>query len=88
MAERNQVCEELLKQVYMSGFAMDDVLLYLDPPPDDKEALNYYRYVRELNRRAVEAYEQQCGPLMFDQVESEEYWTWVNGPWPWEGVCG
>lgn len=88
MAGANSNCDALLKQVYQTGFAMDDVVLYLDTHPDDREALNYYFYVANLNKQAVEAYEAQCGPLMANQVNSENYWSWVSDPWPWEGVCG
>lgn len=88
MANMNRNCDALLCQVYEAGFAMDDVVLYLDTHPCDKDALSYYYYVAELSKRAVEAYEAQCGPLMADEVRAGDYWTWVNDPWPWEGVCG
>lgn len=81
-------CKALLNRVYEAGFAMDDVALYLDTHPSDQEALNYYYYVSNLQKEAVKAYEAQCGPLMFERVDSQSYWTWVNDPWPWEGVCG
>lgn len=88
MTGSNSSCDALLKRVYEVSFAMDDVVLYLDTHPEDREALNFYHYVSNLRRQAVEAYEAQCGPLMFDQVQDENYWSWVNDPWPWEGVCG
>lgn len=88
MTGSNSNCDALLQRVYEVSFAMDDVVLYLDTHPEDIEALNYYHYVSDLRQQAVEAYEAQCGPLMFDQVRDENYWSWVNDPWPWEGVCG
>lgn len=81
----NTVCSQLLQQVYETGFAMDDVVLYLDSHPCDQNALNYYHYVMQLQNQAVAAYETQCGPLMPGSVNSHEYWTWLNGRWPWEG---
>ena len=84
----NVDCDMLLKQVYQASFALDDVVLFLDTHPCDKDALKFYCYVSDLRRRAVEAYEEQCGPLMIDGVMDENYWTWINDPWPWEGVCG
>lgn len=84
----NMDCDKLLKQVYQVSFAVDDVVLYLDTHPMDKEALNYYCYVVDLRKRAVKAYEEQCGPLMADGVMDENCWTWLQDPWPWEGVCG
>lgn len=88
MANIDRNCSALLRKVYEASFAVDDVSLYLDTHPDDQDALNYYQYVSELRKQAMDAYEAQCGPLMIDEVRSDNYWTWVNNPWPWEGECG
>ena len=32
----------IMKQLNEGSFAMDDVLLYLDTHPNDRDALNYY----------------------------------------------
>ena len=81
-------CDMLLMQIFKASFAMDDVVLYLDTHPCDQDALNYYYYVVNMRKQAMQTYEQYCGPLMADGVMDENYWTWVNDPWPWEGVCG
>ena len=88
MANIDRNCSALLRKVYEASFAVDDVILYLDTHPDDQDALNYYQYVSELRKQAMDAYEAQCGPLMIDEVRSDNYWTWVNNPWPWEGEGG
>ena len=88
MANIDRNCSALLRKVYEASFAVDDVILYLDTHPDDQDALNYYQYVSELRKQAMDAYEAQCGPLMIDEVRSDNYWTCVNNPWPWEGECG
>lgn len=46
----------------------------------DQEAMNYYYYVKQLNKEAVCAYEQAYGPLMIDQVSSDN-WSWIKSPW-------
>lgn len=84
----NVDCDMLLMQVYKASFAVDDVVLYLDTHPNDKDALNYYHYVKDLRLQALQAYEKECGPLLTDGVMDENYWTWIQDPWPWEGVCG
>ena len=77
---------DLMNQIYQYSFAVDDVHLYLDTHPDDQEALNYYRTMRESQNEAVCAYEKQFGPLTADRVrDCDNYWTWINDPWPWEG---
>lgn len=78
-------CQELWRIIHETGFAVDDINLYLDTHPCDQEALNYYHYVVRLYREAMEAYEVQCGPLRVDQVRSQNYWNWVDDKWPWEG---
>lgn len=75
---------QLLRRVYETGFALDDVSLYLDTHPTDREAMNYYQYVKKMNQEAVDAYEQAYGPLMINQVTSNN-WSWIKSPWPWEG---
>lgn len=82
---------QLLTTIYQSTFAMDDVLLFLDTHPCDQAALDYCRYVTAMRKNAMEAYEANYGPLTVDGVHSDQYWTWVQGPWPWEGgnsICG
>ena len=57
----------------------------LDTHPTDTEALAYYQYVNSLRSQAMNAYMDQYGPLTKDQERSTTDWTWVKGPWPWEG---
>lgn len=73
------------KRVFETGFALDDILLYLDTHPMDREALRYYQYAKQQNEEAVRAYEQTYGPLMFTQVDCKNEWSWMKNPWPWEG---
>lgn len=83
----NYECDQLLQMLNEASFALDDVTLYLDTHPCDREALNYYHYVKKLREDAMNAYQAQCGPMMKDQVISGEYWNWVDDKWPWEGEC-
>lgn len=83
----NSCCNALMNQVYQTGFAVDDILLYLDTHPCDPAALAYYQQVQALYQNAVQAYESQYGPLFMTNVDDRNYWTWINEPWPWEGGC-
>ena len=85
--------KQLLTVIDQASFAMDDVLLYLDTHPCDRAALNYYQYAAKMRQNAMDTYSANYGPLTVDQVRSDQYWTWVQGRWPWEGkggasVCG
>lgn len=81
----NENARMLMQRIYETGFAMDDIVLYLDTHPCDREALNYYHYVTDMRREAMEAYECQFGPLMPDGVRDDNKWTWLTECWPWEG---
>lgn len=78
-------CNTLLQTVYQTGFALDDIALYLDTHPSDPDAMNYYNYIRRAHREAVRAYEQSCRPLTTEQITAENWNSWIHGPWPWEG---
>ena len=83
----NLHCDALLTRVYQTGFAMDDVLLFLDTHPSDPDALAYYQQAQTHYSMAVQAYESHCGPLFMTNVTDRNYWDWINDPWPWEGGC-
>ena len=79
------MCEnQLLHKVYETGFALDEITLYLDTHPMDTQAMAYYQYAKKANQEAVAAYEKVYGPLLINQVNSGS-WTWTVNPWPWEG---
>ena len=80
-------CNSLLNQVYQTGFAVDDAILFLDTHPSDSSALAYYQQARALYQNAVQAYENQCGPLFMTDVNDRNYWSWLNDPWTWDGGC-
>lgn len=78
--------EELLQFIYETGFAIDDIVLFLDTHPDDEKALAYYHKYKTLHDEAMKEYAKNYGPLLKTQVNSENCWTWNAEPWPWEGV--
>lgn len=81
----NETARMLMQKINEASFAMDDVILYLDTHPDDRDALNYYHYVVNLRKDAMDAYQSQFGPLMPDGVRDNTAWSWLAGKWPWEG---
>lgn len=75
----------IMQVLNQASFALDDVVLYLNTHPADPDALSYYQYVKNLRSQAMNAYTDQYGPLRNDQERSTTNWTWISGPWPWEG---
>lgn len=79
--------KKLLSFIYEVSFAIDDVVLYLDTHPCDKQAMEYYETYRRLRKQATEEYTRLYGPLNDENVTHSSYWSWVSTPWPWEGGC-
>ena len=75
----------IAKRVYEYGFALDDVILFLDTHPHDQEALAYYQQMREAYQKAYREYVEKIGPLQLTDVDPEKGWSWLDNPWPWEG---
>lgn len=84
-AMMNPNAMQLMKQLNEVSFAIDEVILYLDTHPCDQEAMNYYHRCLAMRQEAMCAYQSMFGPLTKDGIESDDYWTWIEGPWPWEG---
>ena len=76
--------QKLFQFITEAGFAIDDIVLYLDTHPEDKQALEYYDTYKKLYRQAVTEYTKLYGPLTNENVNSCNRWAWVNEPWPWE----
>lgn len=80
----NNEQRRLMQQIYEAGFAIDEVVLYLDTHPCDEEALAYYEAYRKLYAKLVKEYTTHFGPLKAEEVSVCNQWTWVKTPWPWE----
>ena len=78
--------EALMRQIMEAGFAMDDVVLFLDTHPDCAQAMQYYQSAVGARKAAMDAYQSRFGPLLVDDVIGNT-WTWVTEKWPWEGGC-
>lgn len=75
----------LLRAIQMYDFYLTELNLYLDTHPDDKKALTKFNEVNSKKKMAYETYTENYGPLTFCDLNSDEHFTWVNNPWPWEG---
>lgn len=83
----NKSREQLMCIITEASFALDDVKLYLDTHPCDKEALEYYQHYRQIRKEAMKEYRDCYGPISAYDVAEDNVWTWINSPWPWEGAC-
>ena len=76
----NNAKKNLMQFINEVSFALDDVSLYLDTHPDDKEALDYYQQYRIQRQQSIKEYEKCYGPITRYGVESDHKWTWTEEP--------
>lgn len=71
-----------LVEIQELDFAINDLNLYLDMYPDDKNAYRMFKtYVMECKKKKRE-FTRIFGPLDLD--ESTDDYEWSKGVWPWE----
>lgn len=75
---------ELLKQIVASEFIKEDLALFLNTHPMDKDALAKYNFYVMESKGLRESYEMNYGMLSEHNSMSPYPWQWINNPWPWE----
>lgn len=67
-------------------FAKEDLNLYLDVYPNDRDMINLFNQYRIETDKLLEEYESKYGPIFVDSAANSKVpWAWNNEPWPWEG---
>ena len=77
---------QLSEQIRLASFGINELNLYLNTHPDDRNALAQYQCYREMRDKALEMYTAKCGPMTPYDSEDTACWSWVDEPWPWQ--CG
>lgn len=80
----NNQKDELLYKVQMYTFALKDLSLYLDTHPTDQSVLLEFQKIKKLLDNEKTKYEKVYGVLCVNEVTSDDKWTWINNPWPWD----
>ena len=80
----NRDKHQLMNDIRTYSFAVLEAALYLDTHPRSRCALEYYKKYNTLLTDAKTEYEETYGPLSIFSGTSDECWSWVEGPWPWE----
>jgi spore coat protein JB len=75
--------KNLLQQIRAYDFAVIDAGLYLDAY-ENQESLQYFHHISQKSALLKSEYEDHYAPLTTVGVTSENSWTWVQTPWPWE----
>lgn len=80
--------KSLLLKIQRYHFMMVEVGLFLNTHCDCEDALAAFEKYRNCYLGAKSEYEKLYGPISYDGVKTKcDRWSWVEGPWPWEGEC-
>lgn len=78
---------KLMQIINETSFALYDLVLFMDTHPCDEEAMRCYNDYRHIRNAALSEYESKYGPLRSFSVNHCDKFSWICGPWPWEGGC-
>ena len=84
MARHEMTRRQLMLEIQQTGFALVDLNLFLDSHPQNQMALDYFRDVQKHYEEIRAEYEMKYGPLTAFTTNTEQGWSWVKAPWPWE----
>ncbi|MCM1052430.1 MAG: spore coat protein CotJB [Ruminococcus sp.] len=79
--------ENDLYKVMALSFAINDLNLYLDLHPDNKEVFTLFKKYIEEKEKLCKEYEKKYGPLELTNTIGSKY-NWLNSPWPWDNLGG
>ena len=74
----------LLEKIRALSFVKVELELFLDTHPKNVVAIDYYNKTLSELAGLIELYENTVGPLTCAGVKSNDSWTWVEEPWPWQ----
>ena len=74
----------LLNKISKTGFALNELALFLNTHPTDMQALRHYEFYQKKHEELTREYESRYGPLTRKMTPGSDMWTWIEGPWPWE----
>ncbi len=74
----------LFEAIRAVSFVMDELRLYLDTHPKNKEALALFLENMKRRRELVSEYTAVYGPIDSDEINDDGTWSWINEPMPWK----
>ena len=79
--------EALLLKINESDFALNDISLYLDLHPEDKEMYRKFREEVKKYKDYLDRYERMYRPLELTSTYTDSY-DYYKNPWPWDNDGG
>lgn len=93
MSEKQNTEDEMLR-IQQVSFVVDDIRLYLDMHPEDKEGLKLLKKMVKKRKELLKEHALSFYPLtmdcmadIYEAAPDSECYCWQKGPVPWEGVC-
>ena len=84
MVNENALPATPMHELQALGFAINELILYLDTHSDDQEAAQLLQSYSELYRKGLEIVRQQSGPMRGIDAVMDGKFRWLDGGWPWE----
>ena len=77
--------DEMMYNIQMYSFVMNDLVLYLDTNPLDQNAVREFMKLQSDYKRAVKDYENKYGPInLTSDLLEKTPWPWLDN-WPFGG---
>lgn len=74
--------EDLMLEIQQVSFAMDELRLFIDTHPDNKEAIGLFNDYSAKRRELLERYNNDVAPMSGYCPEVSDSWRWgVNSAW-------
>lgn len=74
---------DLFEHLQFVSFAIDDLRLFLDTHPCDREALDFISELMKIRHIIKKVYTKKYGPIYSYNVDTDNGWSWNEGPMPW-----
>lgn len=72
-----------LTELMALDFVCQELALYLDTHPNDKDAFNTWKKVNALAKEGRKRYVEMYGPVTRTDTAKFDCWVWPEDPWPW-----
>lgn len=84
--------EQMLRDIGIVGFVINDLTIFLDTHPYDKMALDYFNHYNRIKQHMEQEFARKYYPLTTDYCEGSTSWKWGNDysgidSLPWENDC-
>ena len=72
-----------MTEMQAMAFAIQELALYLDTHPEDKEALELYQNYQKIYHKGMMDFNEES-PVKHGLPASGDRYRWLDDPWPWE----